>query len=184
MLQSDGLQHYEVCATRSKERVVYTLCHGTSPLPIHLCGLVRPILCSTSWAQDYVVHHRPAPCTTNLSCLCHTAPINPSFGMTMIKILKDTFWRHATPYKTQPNYYELMGSIGLPLYLLNLPACNVINKLPNLEEAIVKVHWFNQDIKLQKDGYIHYTCCKEHARHTRESQCKSMIRAILATAEL
>ena len=38
---------------------------GSVCLSVHL-GLVRAMLYTTSTAQDYVVHHRPALCTTDL----------------------------------------------------------------------------------------------------------------------
>ena len=28
-------------------------------------GFVRPTLCTTSWVQDYVVHHQPVLCTND-----------------------------------------------------------------------------------------------------------------------
>ncbi len=33
---------------------------------VHLSGFVRAMLCTTSWVQDYAVHHRPALYTTDL----------------------------------------------------------------------------------------------------------------------
>ena len=36
-------------------------------LCVCLCGFgfVRATLCTTSWVQDHIVHHRPALCTTS-----------------------------------------------------------------------------------------------------------------------
>ncbi len=42
---------------------------GSVWLSVCLFGFVIPTLCTTSWAQDYLVHHRPALCTTNLRCV-------------------------------------------------------------------------------------------------------------------
>ena len=33
-----------------------------------VCVFVRAMLCTTSWVQDYIVHHRPALWTTDLRC--------------------------------------------------------------------------------------------------------------------
>ena len=37
-------------------------------LSVCLSGFVRPTLCTTLWVQDYIVHHQPALCTTDLHC--------------------------------------------------------------------------------------------------------------------
>ena len=34
-------------------------------LSVPLSGFVRPMLRTTSWVQDYVVHHQPVLCTTD-----------------------------------------------------------------------------------------------------------------------
>ena len=43
---------------------------GTKNGPVCLCvcggGVVKATLCTTSWVQDYVAHHGPALCTTDL----------------------------------------------------------------------------------------------------------------------
>ncbi len=38
------------------------------PVCVCLCGFLRATLCTTSWVQEYVVHHRPALCTPKLCC--------------------------------------------------------------------------------------------------------------------
>ena len=92
-----GLIHFRQCRVtclRQCRVTCLTLCHlpkppelcmtnnlnlmgGIKPLPtllffiflsVCLSGFVRPSLFSTSWVQDYVVHHRPTVSTTGLCC--------------------------------------------------------------------------------------------------------------------
>ncbi len=67
-----------------------------------LCGFVEAMLCTTLFVQSYVVHHRPALCTTNLH---HGAQGGPTFTQhTTIQIIKD---RERSVYRLSPQWYML-----------------------------------------------------------------------------
>ena len=65
-----------------------------------LSGVVRAKLCTTSWVQDYVVHHQPALCTTGL---CFTGPV-------ALKL--DTLWDF-----TSTLFYNSPAKANVPLFV-------------------------------------------------------------------